>query len=61
MSIRKFRASRVNSTTANVYVGQPGDMFYDETTGQLKISDGHIQWLDTYNVIYGVFLGADII
>jgi hypothetical protein len=21
----------------------------------------HIQWLDTYNVIYGVFLGADII
>lgn len=23
-----------------MYVGQPGDMFYDQTTGQLKISDG---------------------
>jgi len=40
MSIRKFRASRVNNTTANVYVGQPGDMFYDPLTGQMKISDG---------------------
>jgi hypothetical protein len=40
MSVRKFRASRVNNTTANVYVGQPGDMFYDPITGQLKISDG---------------------
>ena len=41
MSIRKFRASRVNTTNANIYVGQPGDIFYDEVTGQLKISDGH--------------------
>jgi fibronectin-binding autotransporter adhesin len=41
MSIRKFRAARVTTTTANIYVGQQGDMFYDETLGQLKISDGH--------------------
>ena len=40
MTIRKFRASRVNNTTASRYVGQPGDIFYDEHTGQLKISDG---------------------
>jgi hypothetical protein len=41
MSIRKFRAARVTTTTASTFVGQPGDMFYDEQTGQLKISDGH--------------------
>jgi len=40
MSIRKFRAARVTTTNANIYVGQQGDMFYDETLGQLKISDG---------------------
>ena len=40
MSIRKFRAARVTTTNANVYVGQHGDIFYDETLGQLKISDG---------------------
>lgn len=40
MSIRKFRAARVNSVTAQEYVGQPGDLFYDETTGQLHVSDG---------------------
>ena len=40
MSIKKFRASRVNNTTPSTYVGQPGDIFYDEVTGQLKISDG---------------------
>lgn len=40
MSIRKFRASRVNTTTGNIYVGQYGDMFYDEGVGLLKISDG---------------------
>ena len=41
MSIRKFRAARVTTTTASTFVGQPGDMFYDEATGQLKVSDGH--------------------
>jgi trimeric autotransporter adhesin len=41
MSIRKFRAARVTTTNANIYVGQQGDMFYDERTGLLKISDGH--------------------
>ena len=41
MSIKKFRASRVNNTTVSSYVGQPGDIFYDEVSGKLKISDGH--------------------
>jgi hypothetical protein len=40
MSIRKFRAARVTTTTASTFVGQVGDMFYDEATGQLKVSDG---------------------
>ena len=41
MSIRKFRAARVTTITASQYVGQVGDMFYDESTGQLHVSDGH--------------------
>ena len=41
MSIKKFRASRVNNTTVSSYVGQPGDIFYDEVSGKLKISDGN--------------------
>lgn len=41
MSIRKFRAARVTTVTANQYVGQPGDMFYDEVNGQFRVSDGH--------------------
>jgi hypothetical protein len=41
MSIRKLRSARVNSVTANQYIGQEGDMFWDEDTGTLRVSDGH--------------------
>ena len=41
MSIRKFRASRISTVTASQYVGQNGDVFYDEHTGQFRVSDGH--------------------
>lgn len=40
MSIRKFRAGRVSTITANQYVGQRGDVFYDESTGQFRVSNG---------------------
>lgn len=40
MTIRKFRAGRVSTVTASDWVGEPGTMFYDEATGQLKIADG---------------------
>lgn len=40
MPIRKFRASRVNSVTSSEFVGQHGDVFYDEDTGQFRVSDG---------------------
>jgi hypothetical protein len=40
MSIRKFRAARVTTTTGNTYVGQHGDVFYDESTGLMRVSDG---------------------
>jgi hypothetical protein len=40
MSIRKFRAARVTTTNANIYVGQYGDIYYDESLGQLHLSDG---------------------
>lgn len=40
MSIRKFRAARVSTVTANEHVGQFGDVFYDESTGQFRVSNG---------------------
>ena len=41
MSIRKLRAGRVPVVTANHYVGEYGAIFWDETDGQLRLSDGH--------------------
>lgn len=40
MSIRKFRAGRVSTVTASEHIGQFGDVFYDETTGQFRVSNG---------------------
>jgi hypothetical protein len=40
MTIRKFRAGRVANADASSWVGEPGTIFYDETTGQLKVADG---------------------
>lgn len=40
MSIRKLRAGRVPGVTAQEYVGSHGTIFYDETLGTLRISDG---------------------
>lgn len=41
MTIRKLRAGRVAGGNANTWVGENGTIFYDEETGQLKISDGN--------------------
>lgn len=40
MSIRKLRAGRVPGVTASQYVGVQGTVFWDEPTGQLRLSDG---------------------
>lgn len=40
MSIRKLRAGRVPTITASQYVGQEGTIFWDESTGQFRLSDG---------------------
>jgi hypothetical protein len=40
MSIRKLRAGRVSTATAETYVGEYGTIFYDEILGTLRISDG---------------------
>ena len=40
MSIRKLRAGRVPGVTASQYVGVQGTIFWDEPTGQLRLSDG---------------------
>lgn len=41
MSIQKLFTSRSNKTTGSTYVGERGHIFYDETGGQLRLSDGH--------------------
>ena len=38
--IRKLRAGRVANASANTWVGENGTIFYNETTGQLRIADG---------------------
>lgn len=40
MSIRKLRSGRVPTATALDYVGEAGTIFWDETIGRLKLSDG---------------------
>jgi hypothetical protein len=40
MSIRKLRAGRVPTITASQYVGEKGTIFWNEATGDLRLSDG---------------------
>lgn len=40
MSLRKLRAARVNTVSANQYAGEFGSIFWNETTGELRLSDG---------------------
>ncbi len=40
MSIRKLRAGRVPTVTASEYIGERGGIFYDEATGQFRVSNG---------------------
>lgn len=39
-SFQKIKSSRVNNASANVYIGNPGQMFYNSATGALRLSDG---------------------
>jgi hypothetical protein len=41
MSIRKLRAGRVPTVTAEQYIGERGTIFWNEATGSLRLSDGH--------------------
>jgi len=38
--LRKLRAGRVAGQNAELWVGQVGTIFYNETTGELRIADG---------------------
>jgi hypothetical protein len=40
MAIQKLFSGRANSTNGSTFVGERGHIFYDETVGQLRISDG---------------------
>ena len=40
MAVRKIRAGRVGSVTVNQFVGEQGTIFYEDTTGEMRISNG---------------------
>jgi len=40
MAIQKLFSSRANGTNGATFVGERGHIFYDETVGQLRLSDG---------------------
>ena len=37
----KIKAGRVNSLDFHLFVGEEGHLFYDVTTGEIRLSDGH--------------------
>jgi hypothetical protein len=41
MTVHKVVSGRVNTTDVNHFIGEKGQLFYDETVGILKLSDGH--------------------
>ena len=41
MAIQKLFTSRVRNALGTTFVGERGRLFYDENTGQLRLSDGH--------------------
>lgn len=40
MTIQKIRSGRVTSINADEYIGEKGTIFYNETIGDLRLSDG---------------------
>ena len=40
MAILKIQAGRVVQTTLNTFIGTPGTIFYDEVTGEMRLSNG---------------------
>lgn len=40
MPIQKIKSGRVITVTSDEFIGNKGTIFYDEDTGQLKLSDG---------------------
>ena len=74
MTIRKIDAGRVITHTINTFVGQEGTIFYDEQTGEFRLSDGiteggiplgsggggYVLTTATTNTLGGVKIGAGI-
>ena len=40
MAIRKIKAGRVSTVSVDTFVGEQGTIFYDEDTGEMRISNG---------------------
>ena len=73
MTIRKIEAGRVITKTIDTFVGQEGTIFYDEQTGEFRLSDGiteggiplgsgggYVLTTATTNTLGGVRIGAGI-
>jgi hypothetical protein len=61
MSIRKIRAGRIPTVTAQQYVGENGTIFWNEATGALRLSDGHTVGGNPIGVVTNIVTTESII
>lgn len=40
MAVRKIKAGRVSTVTIDQFVGEQGTIFYDDETGEMRLSNG---------------------
>ena len=61
MAIQKLFTSRVRNALGPTFVGERGRLFYDENTGQLRLSDGHTPGGQTIAVTTNIVTTESII
>ena len=61
MAIQKLFTSRVRNALGTTFVGERGRLFYDENTGQLRLSDGHTPGGQTIAVTTNIVTTESII
>jgi len=61
MAIHKLFTSRVKNTLGTTFVGERGRLFYDENTGQLRLSDGRTPGGQTIAVTTNIVTTESII
>lgn len=61
MPVQQLFTSRINSANASTYVGDQGRMFYNESTGELRLSDGSTPGGTTISVVANVITTGSLL